>query len=181
MDLRRVNENRDVALVFYGMQPLIYDGTRRTMSIIGWLYDMESIFRICHIEARLQVLLANRCLAGDARLWWLTLGEPAIPGGSWADFCVLIIARYRPLPDELANMPYHDIEIYNNMYMRRYVSYIVDWHAYPNESMGHYCQRFHDAMWPYIPQDIVARSCRHYIFSWKDYLLKSDNLFRCQW
>ncbi|GMN69113.1 hypothetical protein TIFTF001_038162 [Ficus carica] len=110
----RMDEDRDAALV-YGMQPLIFDRTHRTASLAGWLYDMETIFQICHIEARLQVLLANWCLARDARLWWLTLGEPAIPGGSWADFLALIIARYRPLPDEEANMPYRDPEIYNDM------------------------------------------------------------------
>ncbi|GMN60012.1 hypothetical protein TIFTF001_029100 [Ficus carica] len=154
MDLRQMDEDRDAALVFYGMQPLIYDGTRRTVSLAGWLHDMESIFRICHIEARLQVLLASRCLAGDARLWWLTLGEQAIPRGLWAYFRALIITRYGPLPDEEANMPYRDPKIYNDMYMRRYLSYVIDWHAYPNESMGHYCQRFQDSMLPYIPQDI---------------------------
>ncbi|GMN20428.1 hypothetical protein TIFTF001_043087 [Ficus carica] len=40
------------------------------------------------------------------------------------------------------------------MYMRRYVSYVAAWRAYPNESMGHYCQRFRDAMLPYIPLDM---------------------------
>ncbi|GMN63687.1 hypothetical protein TIFTF001_032768 [Ficus carica] len=98
--------DRDAALVIYGMQPLLFDGTRRTVS---------------------------RCLAGDARLWWMTLGEPAIPGGSWADFCALIIARYGPLPDEDTNMPYRDPEIYNDMYLGRYLSYVADWEELPPE------------------------------------------------
>ncbi|GMN66027.1 hypothetical protein TIFTF001_035091 [Ficus carica] len=106
-----MDEDRDAAFAFYGMQPLIFDGTRQTVSLAGWLYDMEMIFRTCHIEARLQVLLASRCLAGDARLWWLTQGESAIQGGSWADFCALIIARYGPLHDEEANMSYRDPNI----------------------------------------------------------------------
>ncbi|GMN60100.1 hypothetical protein TIFTF001_029193 [Ficus carica] len=108
---------------------------------VGWLYDMESIFRIYHIEAHLQVPLASRCLAVDARLWWMSLGEPVIPKRSWADFRALIIARYGPLPDEEANMPYRDPDIYNDMYMRRYLNYAAEWRAYPNESMGHYCRR----------------------------------------
>ncbi|GMN25972.1 hypothetical protein TIFTF001_043949 [Ficus carica] len=106
-----MDEDRDAALVFYGMQPLLFDGTRRTVSLTGWLYDMELIFRICHIEARLHVLLATQCLAVDARIWWITIGEPVMPGGTWADFCALITARYGPLPDEDANMPYRDLEI----------------------------------------------------------------------
>ncbi|GMN61374.1 hypothetical protein TIFTF001_030467 [Ficus carica] len=110
-----MDEDRDAALVFYEMQPLLFDGTHRTVSLAGWLYDMELIFRICHIEARLQVLLASRCLTGDARLWWMTLGEPALPGGSWADFRALIITRYGPLSDEEANMPYRDSKIYNDI------------------------------------------------------------------
>ena len=92
--------------------------------------------------------------SGGCRLWWLTLEEPTIPRGSWADFRALIIARYGPSPDKEANIPYHDPEIYNDMYMRRYVSYVINWHAYPNESMGHYCRRFQDAMLSYIPRDI---------------------------
>ncbi|GMN66047.1 hypothetical protein TIFTF001_035116 [Ficus carica] len=150
----RMDEDRDAALVFYGMQPLIFDGTRRTVSLVGWLYDMELICQICHIEVRLQVLLASQCLVGDARLWWLTLGEPTIPEGSRAYFRALIIARYGPLRDEEANMPYRDPEIYNDMYLRRYLSYVTDWHAYPNESMAHYCQIFQDAMLPCIPRDL---------------------------
>ncbi|GMN24309.1 hypothetical protein TIFTF001_051364 [Ficus carica] len=81
-----MDDDRDAALVFYGMQPLLFDGTRRTVSLTGWLYDMESIFRISHMEARLQVLLATRCLAVEARMWWTTIGEPAMPGETWADF-----------------------------------------------------------------------------------------------
>ncbi|GMN23951.1 hypothetical protein TIFTF001_040514 [Ficus carica] len=154
MDPGRVDEDHEAALVFNGIQPLLFDGTRRTVSLAGWLYDMELIYRVCHIEARLQVSLASRRLAGDARLWWMTLGERAMPGGSWVDFHALIIARYGPLPDEEANMPYRDPEIYNDMYLGRYLSYVADWRAYPNESMGHYCRRFQDAMLPYIPQDL---------------------------
>ncbi|GMN67465.1 hypothetical protein TIFTF001_036525 [Ficus carica] len=131
-----------------------FDGTRRTVSLAGWLYDIETIIRICHIEARLQVLLACRRLVGDARLWWLTQGKPAIQGGSWADFRALIIARYGPLPDEEANMPYRDPNIYNNMYMRRYLNYVAEWYAYPNEFMGHYCQR--DELPPEVKQFVPA-------------------------
>ncbi|GMN53176.1 hypothetical protein TIFTF001_022318 [Ficus carica] len=104
--------DRDAAYAFYGMLPLIFDGTRRTVSLAGWLHDMESIFRICHIEAHLQVSLASRCLAVDARLWWMSLGESAIPGGSWADFRALIIAYYGPLPNKEADIPYRDTDIY---------------------------------------------------------------------
>ncbi|GMN74626.1 hypothetical protein TIFTF001_053884 [Ficus carica] len=38
-----MDDDRDAALVFYGMQPLLFDRTRRTVSLTGWLYDMESI------------------------------------------------------------------------------------------------------------------------------------------
>ncbi|GMN60871.1 hypothetical protein TIFTF001_029964 [Ficus carica] len=119
MDPRRVDDDRDAAYTFYGMQPLVFDGTRYTVSLAGWLYDMEMIFRICHIAAYLQ-----------------------------AEFRALIIARYGPLPNEDADLPYRDLEIYNDMYLRRYLGYAADWRAYPNESMGHYCRRFQDAMLP---------------------------------
>ncbi|GMN20109.1 hypothetical protein TIFTF001_050988, partial [Ficus carica] len=99
---------------------------------------MEMIFRICHIEAYLQVPLASQCLPRDARLWWKTLGERAMPGDSWAEFRALIIASYGPLPNEDADLPYCDPEIYNDMYLGGYLGYAADWRAYPNESMGHY-------------------------------------------
>ena len=50
-----------------------------------------------------------------------------------------MIARYRPLPDEDADRPYRDPEIYRDIYLERYLNYVVDWHAYPHKSMGHYC------------------------------------------
>ncbi|GMN75329.1 hypothetical protein TIFTF001_056406, partial [Ficus carica] len=37
------------------------------------------------------------------------------------------------------------------MNLVRYLNYVYDWHAYPGESMGHYCRRFQEAMLPHIP------------------------------
>ena len=51
-------------------------------------------------------------------------------------------------------MHYRNPDIYRDMYIRPYVNYVAAWHAYPNEYMGHYCQRFRDAMLPYIPLDM---------------------------
>ncbi|GMN24833.1 hypothetical protein TIFTF001_045891 [Ficus carica] len=91
--IRVMDEDRDAALAFFELRPLLFDGTQRTVSLAGWLFDMETIFRICHIEAHLQVLLASRCLQGDVRLWWMAQGDQAIHGGPWADFLARIIAR----------------------------------------------------------------------------------------
>ncbi|GMN48235.1 hypothetical protein TIFTF001_017414 [Ficus carica] len=93
-------------------------------------------FLLSGFTVRLPALQSFRCLTGDARLWWLTLGESEIPEASWADFRALIIERYGPLPGKEVNMPYRDPEIYNDMYLRRYLSYVADWYTYPNESMG---------------------------------------------
>ena len=115
---------------------------------------MESIFTLSHMEAHLKVILATRCLAAEARMWWMTIGEPAMPGGSWADFRALISARYGLMPNEDANVPARDPAIYDDMYHWRFLSYVADWSAYPNESMGHYCRRFREAMIPYFPHDL---------------------------
>ncbi|GMN65764.1 hypothetical protein TIFTF001_034870 [Ficus carica] len=112
-----------------------------------------------HSHSHLQVPLASRCVALDARLWWRTIREPAILGGSWEEFRALTIARYGPLPDKDAVMPYRDPEIYNDMNFERYLNYVTDWHAYPKESMGHYCRRFQEAMLPHIP-DIGSSEMR---------------------
>ncbi|GMN65263.1 hypothetical protein TIFTF001_034332 [Ficus carica] len=150
-----MDEDQDAAMAFFELRPLLFDGTRRTVSLAGWLFDMETIFRICHIEAHLQVLLASRCLAGDVRLWWMAQGDQAIYGGPWADFRARIIARYGPPPDEGANALFRDPDIYGDMQRRRYLDFVAEWHAYPNESMAHYCRRFREAMLPYIPQEFV--------------------------
>ena len=50
---KAMDADRAAADAFHRMVPLIYDGTTRTVSLSGWLYDMESIFQICHIEAHL--------------------------------------------------------------------------------------------------------------------------------
>ena len=78
MDPLQVEEDRDAVAVFYGAQPLLFDSTRRSVSIGSWLRDMERVFEMCHIKDHLQVSLANRYLIGDSRLWWVTLGEPQV-------------------------------------------------------------------------------------------------------
>ena len=100
MDPDRVDEDRDAAASFYESHPLIFDGTGWTVLVSAWLYDMELIFRICHIEARLQVSLANRCFAADVRLWWITPGERVMPDRTWAHFRTVVTARYGPVLDE---------------------------------------------------------------------------------
>ncbi|GMN27504.1 hypothetical protein TIFTF001_041045 [Ficus carica] len=156
MDPVRVEEDREAATSFYETFPLLFDGTRRTVPLAAWLYDMESIFSTSHIQARLQVSLASRCLRGDARTWWMTLGEPALPERTWGHFRTLVIARYGPIPDVGADAPYRDPEIYQDMHFERYYHFIEDWRAYPAESMGHYCRRFQEAMLPHVPQDLPS-------------------------
>ncbi|GMN46133.1 hypothetical protein TIFTF001_015314 [Ficus carica] len=116
MDPNRINEDRDAATSFYGLQPI--------------------------------------CLAADARLWWMTLGERAMPRHTWTDFQALLITCFGPVPDKGTGMPYRYPEIYWNMHHTRYFSYVADWHAYPHEFMGHYCRRFREMMSPHIPQDL---------------------------
>nr|GMN33457.1 hypothetical protein TIFTF001_044798 [Ficus carica] len=60
---------------------------------------------IAAIIARLQVSLASRCLRADARLWWMTLGEQAMPERTWGHFRSLVIGRYGPIPAEGADAP----------------------------------------------------------------------------
>ena len=150
MDPDRIDEDREAVCVFMRMQPLLFDGTCRTVSLAAWLYDMEQIFRICHIEARLQVSLASRCLVSDARFWWMTTRERELPSRTWADFRTLVVARYGPVLDEGAEAPDRDHYIYRDMYHTRYQSYAAVWHAYPHETISHYCRRFQEAMLPQV-------------------------------
>ncbi|GMN30400.1 hypothetical protein TIFTF001_041453 [Ficus carica] len=83
-----------------------------------------------------------------------------MPDRTWAHFRTLVIARFGPVPDEGADGPHRDPEIYRAMHLERYFSYVVDWHAYPQESMGHYCWRFQEAMLPHIPQDLASPELR---------------------
>ncbi|GMN27887.1 hypothetical protein TIFTF001_046185 [Ficus carica] len=46
-------------------------------------------------------------------------------------FSHLVIARFGPVPDEGADEPYRDPEIYRAMHLERYFSYVADWHTYP--------------------------------------------------
>ncbi|GMN25658.1 hypothetical protein TIFTF001_051456 [Ficus carica] len=154
MDPAQVAEDRGSITSFYKSKPLLFDGTRRTVSLSAWLYDTELIFRTSHIVERLQVPLASRCLVADARLWWMTHRERALPDHTWAHFRALVIARYGPIPEEGAGEPYRDPEIYRDMQHRRYQSFVANWRAYPQESVGHYCRRFQEAMLPHIPQNI---------------------------
>ncbi|GMN23031.1 hypothetical protein TIFTF001_043620 [Ficus carica] len=87
----------------------------------------------------------------DARLWWRTQGELEVLGGSWENFCNVITARFGPSLEEDARIHYRDPKIYCDMNLVRYLNYVYDWHAYPGESMGHYCRRFQEAMLPHIP------------------------------
>ncbi|GMN20507.1 hypothetical protein TIFTF001_047120 [Ficus carica] len=156
MDPVQVEEDRRSITSFYESRPPLFDGTLRTVSLSVWLYDLEMIFHLCHIEAHLQVSLASRCLIADARLWWMTIGEGTLPERTWAHFRAIMITRYGPVPEEGVDEPYHDPEIYRDMQHERYYIFVADWHAYPQETMDHYCRRFQEAMLPHIPQDIPS-------------------------
>ncbi|GMN24436.1 hypothetical protein TIFTF001_051379 [Ficus carica] len=156
MDSARINADRATVAAFYGSCPLLYDGTGRSVTVSAWLYDMEMIFYTCHIEDRLQVSLASRCLIADARLWWMTYGEQQMPSRTWAHFRAVVLARYGPIPmgGPGDDGQYRDPEIYRDMHYRRYQSFVTDWHAYPQESTGHSYCRFQEVILPYIPQDM---------------------------
>ncbi|GMN46173.1 hypothetical protein TIFTF001_015362 [Ficus carica] len=154
MDPSQIEESREASMAFWNMVPRTFNGTQGAATLAEWLHNMEAIFRLCHIVVHLQVMLTSRHLIREARIWWLSLGDLEIPRDVWMNFLALIILRYRPLPGEGLNMHHRDVDIYRDMYMRRYVSYVVAWRLYPKESIGHYCQRFRDAMLPYIPLDM---------------------------
>ncbi|GMN59388.1 hypothetical protein TIFTF001_028467 [Ficus carica] len=138
-------------------------------SLQSWYQSGFPAFQVHNLptSATVIVLLVSRCLARDSRLWWMTLGERAMSGDSWAEFRALIIARYGPLPNEDADLPYRDPEIYNDMYLGQYLSNATDWRAYLNESMGQYCRRFQDAMLPYnlifVPAPMTGITMEHMI------------------
>jgi hypothetical protein len=154
MDPAQVEEDRRSVSAFYESRPLLFDGTPRTVALSVWLYDLEMIFHLCHVEAHLRVSLASRCLAADARLWWMTTGEGNLPDRTWPHFRTCMINRYGPVPEEGIDEPYRDPEIYRDMQHERYHVLVADWHAYPHEPMDHYCRRFQEAMLPHIPMDI---------------------------
>jgi len=154
MDPDQVDADREAAVTFYRLQPLLFDGTRLTAPLAIWLHDMESVFHIDHIEAHLQVSLASRCFVGDAQLWWIATGERDLPSRTWVHFWAMLIVRYGQVPDQEVDGPYRDPEIYRDMRRTRYFSLAALWHAYPHESMGHYCHRFLDAILPHILQDL---------------------------
>ncbi|GMN30245.1 hypothetical protein TIFTF001_041420 [Ficus carica] len=133
MDPALVEEDRRSTTSFFASQPLFFDGTRQTVSLSVWLYDTELIFRTSHIVECLRVSLASRCLVADARLWWMTWGERALPERTWVHFRTLVITRYGPVPEEGADEPYRNPEIYRDMYHERFYSLVADWHAYPQE------------------------------------------------
>ncbi|GMN29788.1 hypothetical protein TIFTF001_047961 [Ficus carica] len=115
MDPAEVEEDRRSVSAFYKLRPLLFDGTPRTVALSGWLYDLEMIFHLCHVEAHLRVSLASRCLAADARLWWMTIGEGTLPDRTWPHFRTCMINRYGPVPEEGIEEPSRDPEIYRDM------------------------------------------------------------------
>ncbi|GMN33581.1 hypothetical protein TIFTF001_044814, partial [Ficus carica] len=155
MDPDHVDADREAISSFYEAHPLSFDGTSRTISLGAWLYDMELIFRTSHIPGRLQVSLGSRCLTGDARIWWMVVGEPQLPSRTWGHFRSLLIGRFGPILDYGPGAPQRDPDIYRDMYDTRNHSYTLEWHAYPLETMAHYCARFQEAMLPHVSQDMV--------------------------
>ncbi|GMN28473.1 hypothetical protein TIFTF001_044239 [Ficus carica] len=155
MDPDHVDTDREAISSFYETHPLSFDGTSRTISLGAWLYDMELVFRTGHIPGRLQVSLGSRCLTGDARIWWILVGEPQLPSRTWVHFRSLMVGRFGPILDYGPGAPQRDPDIYRNMYDMRCHSYTLEWHAYPLETMAHYCMRFQEAMLPYVSQDMV--------------------------
>ena len=174
MDPDIVDADREASVTFYRLQPMYYDGTQFTVSLMAWLHDMEALFEIGHIEAHLRVTLASRLLIGNALLWWITTGERNLPSRTWADFRELMIMHFAQVADQEGDVPYRDPEIYNDMMRTRYFTLAALWRAYPHESMGHYCRRFLDAMLPHIPQDLEGQETRavRLIRDWLPYAIR---------
>lgn len=154
MDPMLTKEDRDIVTVFSRAQPMYFDATIRTVHVEAWLHDMEQIFLMCHVPDYLQVMLVARCLYGDARLWWIDLGEQQVPNRIWAQFRTVMLTRYSPLPPRQEGAPARDPEIYRDMRHTRYQMLSQAWHAYPGETMYHYWWRFEETMHPHVPQDL---------------------------
>ena len=121
MDPMEIEEDRDAVTAFFRARPLHFDGTRRSVYIEAWLHDLEQIFQLCHIEGRMQVQLAARCLYGSARLWWIETGEREVPDRTWTRFHLVVRGRFGPLPTRRGlGAPARDPEIYRDMHHTRY-------------------------------------------------------------
>ena len=155
MDPAEVERDRGAVAAFFRAQPMRFDGTRRSVYLRAWLHDMEQIFQMCHIEGRLQVQLAVRCLDGSARLWWVETGERQVPHRTWTQFYAVIHERFGPFfPHRGLGAPARDPDIYRDMRHTRYQLISQAWHAYPGETMRHYGWRFREEMLPHVPQDL---------------------------
>ncbi|GMN20052.1 hypothetical protein TIFTF001_049987 [Ficus carica] len=138
MDPMMTEEDRDSVTVFFRAHPLSFDSTRRTVHVEAWLHDMEQTFLMCHIPDYLEIMLAAKCLYGDARLWWIDIGERQVPSRTWAQFRAVMLERYGPLPPRDEGAPARDPDIYRDMRHTRYQILSQAWHAYPGETMIHY-------------------------------------------
>ncbi|GMN19654.1 hypothetical protein TIFTF001_042902 [Ficus carica] len=154
MDPMMTEEDRDSVTVFFRAHPLSFDSTRRTVHVEAWLHDMEQTFLMCHIPDYLEIMLAAKCLYGDARLWWIDIGERQVPSRTWAEFRAVMLERYGPLPPRDEGAPARDPDIYRDMRHTRYQMLSQAWHAYPGETMIHYWWRFEEMMHPHVPQDL---------------------------
>ena len=155
MDPAEVERDREAVAAFFRAQPMRFDGTRRSVYLRAWLHDMEQIFQMCHIEGRLQVQLAIRCLDGNARLWWVETGERQVPHRTWTQFYAVIHERFGPFfPYRGLGAPDRDQDIYRDMRHTRYQLISQAWQAYPGETMRHYGWRFREEMLPHVPQDL---------------------------
>ncbi|GMN74868.1 hypothetical protein TIFTF001_052475 [Ficus carica] len=108
MDPMMTEEDRDSVTVFFRAHPLSFDSTRRTVHVEAWLHDMEQTFLMCHIPDYLEIMLAAKCLYGDARLWWIDIGERQVPSRTWAQFRTVMLERYGPLPPRDEGAPCND-------------------------------------------------------------------------
>nr|GMN30009.1 hypothetical protein TIFTF001_046396 [Ficus carica] len=154
MDPMMTEEDSVAVTVFFRAHPLSFDSTRRTVHVEAWLHDMEQTFLMCHIPDYLEIMLAANCLYGDARLWWIDIGERQVPSRTWAQFRAVMLARYGPLPPRDEGAPARDPDIYRDMRHTQYQMLSQAWHAYPGEMMSHYWWRFEEMMHPHIPQDL---------------------------
>ncbi|GMN20007.1 hypothetical protein TIFTF001_042965 [Ficus carica] len=142
---------------WYQSGSLRYDFTVCLPSPPSLRMDMDSA-RINADRATVAAFYGSRPLLydGTGRSVMMTYGEQQLPSRTWAHFRAVVLARYGPIPmggpDD--DGQYRDPEIYRDMHYRRYQSFVADWHAYPQESTGHYYCRFQEVILPYIPQDM---------------------------
>ena len=131
-----IEEDRKATEAFRAVNASTFDGSDPD-KIIDWIYELEGLFKACHVPERLYKTLAVTQLKGSALEWWIRK-QGSLAHDNWTMMCRALKERYMGTTPEAKRK-------------NRYLENWTTWQREFGETVDDYVERFSDEILKLAP------------------------------